>query len=51
MLYGATFLILTDIVSRTILAPSELPIGAITALIGAPIFALILFQKRAERSE
>ena len=47
---GATFLILADLVSRTIMAPAELPIGVITALIGAPIFALILMKNRLESS-
>mgnify|MGYP000748544116 FL=1 len=38
-------MILTDLVARTIVAPSELPVGAITALIGAPFFAYIYFKK------
>ncbi|MDZ5474207.1 iron chelate uptake ABC transporter family permease subunit [Bacillus sp. 31A1R] len=51
ILTGSAFLILADLVSRTIIAPTELPIGVITALIGAPVFAMILLQrKRAERS-
>src|SRR5690625_7260473 len=44
MLAGASFLILADLISRTIISPSELPIGVITALIGAPIFAVILMK-------
>jgi iron complex transport system permease protein len=48
---GSGFLILADLISRTIISPTELPIGVITALIGAPVFALILLQrKRMERS-
>ncbi len=43
---GSGFLILADLVARTIIAPSELPIGVITALIGAPAFAFILLQTR-----
>ncbi|MDR7001828.1 iron complex transport system permease protein [Neobacillus niacini] len=51
ILSGCGFLILADLVSRTIISPTELPIGVITALIGAPVFALILMQrKRKERS-
>ncbi|MBT2685610.1 iron ABC transporter permease [Bacillus sp. ISL-37] len=50
VLIGSGFLILADLVSRTIIAPSELPIGVITALIGAPVFALILMRNRKERS-
>jgi iron complex transport system permease protein len=51
ILTGSGFLILADLLSRTIISPTELPIGVITALIGAPVFALILLQrKRMERS-
>jgi iron complex transport system permease protein len=47
-LTGSSFLILADLVARTIISPSELPIGVITALIGAPAFALILLKRRRE---
>jgi len=51
MLTGSGFLIIADLISRTIISPTELPIGVITALIGAPVFAIILLQrKRTERS-
>ncbi|WP_179599975.1 FecCD family ABC transporter permease [Neobacillus driksii] len=51
ILTGSGFLILADLISRTIISPTELPIGVITALIGAPVFALILLQRRRmERS-
>ncbi|SER83186.1 FecCD family ABC transporter permease [Salipaludibacillus aurantiacus] len=46
LLAGGGFLILADLVSRTIIAPKELPIGVITALIGAPVFALLLIRNR-----
>ncbi|MBW8350016.1 iron ABC transporter permease [Bacillus sp. IITD106] len=49
MLVGAGFLILADLVARTIIQPAELPIGVITALIGAPAFASILVKRRMER--
>lgn len=49
VLMGSSFLIIADLLSRTIIAPSELPIGVITALIGAPVFALILMKRRLER--
>jgi iron complex transport system permease protein len=39
---GATFLIVCDIVSRVVLAPAEIPIGAITAVLGAPFFIFLL---------
>ncbi|TQR18055.1 iron ABC transporter permease [Psychrobacillus soli] len=43
---GAALLIICDLVSRTIIAPTELPIGVITAFIGAPVFAFIFFRQR-----
>lgn len=50
ILIGGGFLIIADLISRMIISPSELPIGVITALIGAPVFAIILLQrKRTER--
>ena len=50
LLTGSGFLMLADLVARTIISPIELPIGVITALIGAPVFAVILIgRKRAER--
>ena len=39
LLFGASFLILCDVLARTVVAPGELPIGVITAMIGAPFFA------------
>ncbi len=39
---GAIFVVLADTVARTAIAPSELPVGAITALIGAPLFIYLL---------
>lgn len=49
MLIGAGFLILADLAARIVIQPAELPIGVITALIGAPVFAFILLR-RMERS-
>ena len=49
MLIGGAFLILADLLSRTIIAPKELPIGVITALIGSPVFALLLIRERIGR--
>jgi iron complex transport system permease protein len=42
LLGGASFLVLADLASRTLLAPAELPIGVVTAFVGAPFFALLL---------
>jgi iron complex transport system permease protein len=46
LLGGATFLVLADVLARTILAPAELPIGVITAFFGAPFFAMVLRSTR-----
>ncbi len=45
VLTGAIFLILADIVARTALAPSEIPIGVITAFCGAPFFLYLLRRR------
>lgn len=44
-LLGATMLTLTDTVSRIIIAPAELPIGVITAMVGAPVFIWMLIRQ------
>ncbi len=44
--FGAAFLILCDLASRTVLSPAELPIGVVTAAIGAPFFAVVLRSSR-----
>lgn len=41
-LAGALFVVIADTIARTIIAPRELPVGAITALIGAPLFIYLL---------
>jgi iron complex transport system permease protein len=46
LLLGAAFLIGTDLLARTVIAPAELPIGVITALFGAPFFLLVLRRSR-----
>ncbi|HEX2240378.1 MAG TPA: iron ABC transporter permease [Actinomycetota bacterium] len=40
--FGAAFLILADLVGRTVIAPAEIPIGVITAFLGAPFFLMVL---------
>ena len=45
-LLGATLLLTADIISRVIIAPAELPIGLITAILGAPVFFWILLRRR-----
>jgi iron complex transport system permease protein len=46
ILFGAVLLTAADMVSRTIVAPAELPIGIVTALLGAPFFLWILLRNR-----
>lgn len=45
-LLGAILLVLADSVSRTVMAPAEVPIGIVTALLGAPFFISLLLQQR-----
>lgn len=46
LLVGAAFLILADLLSRVVLSPAEIPIGVVTAFVGAPFFAWILRHRR-----
>lgn len=43
--FGGSLMVITDLISRTIVSPAELPVGAITAIIGAPFFAYVYFSK------
>ena len=45
-LVGATFLVLADLVARTVVSPGELPVGVVTAFCGAPFFLYVLMRKR-----
>jgi iron complex transport system permease protein len=47
VLFGAAFLVATDLVARTAVAPAEIPIGVITALLGAPFFLVVLRRSRS----
>jgi iron complex transport system permease protein len=42
VLFGAAFLALADLGARTLAAPDEIPIGVVTAFVGAPFFIVIL---------
>ncbi|MFF3755378.1 FecCD family ABC transporter permease [Streptomyces sp. NPDC002018] len=44
-LLGATFLVWADAATRTVFAPQELPVGVLTALIGVPVFAVLLRRR------
>ena len=46
ILGGAIFLVLADLAARTVISPEELPVGAVTALLGAPFFLYLLRRQR-----
>jgi len=50
LLIGAGFLVLADTLARTVLSPAELPIGVVTAFVGAPAFIWILRSTQAART-
>ena len=45
MVLGACLMLVSDLIARTVLSPMELPVGAITAMIGTPIFAYMLMRR------
>ena len=45
-LFGGFFLVVSDTVARTVLSPQQLPVGVITALLGVPLFLLLLNRAR-----
>ncbi|TYR81738.1 iron ABC transporter permease [Priestia megaterium] len=49
ILIGGSYLVLADLVARTVLQPQELPIGVVTALIGSPVFTLLLIKERIRK--
>jgi len=49
MLCGAAFMVLADLLARTVQSPSELPIGVVTAAIGGPFFLLVLRSRRTRQ--
>jgi iron complex transport system permease protein len=46
MLFGGAFLVLADLLARTLASPAEIPIGVVTAFFGAPFFVLVLRMSR-----
>lgn len=46
MVFGAAFMVVTDLGARTVMSPAELPIGVVTAFLGAPFFLLVLRRSR-----
>ncbi|WP_420828847.1 FecCD family ABC transporter permease [Metabacillus dongyingensis] len=49
VLIGGGYLVLADLLARSIISPKELPIGVVTALIGSPIFTLLLVKNRKQK--
>lgn len=48
-LFGGTFMVLCDLAARTVASPREIPVGSITALIGAPFFFYIFFMGQSKK--
>jgi iron complex transport system permease protein len=46
---GGTFLVLCDALARTVLAPLEIPVGVVTAIVGGPFF-LVILQHRMKQA-
>jgi iron complex transport system permease protein len=46
VLVGGTFLLLCDTLARTLMIPAELPVGCLTALVGAPLFIYLLYKNK-----
>jgi iron complex transport system permease protein len=51
LLGGAAFMVLADLAARTLLAPEEIPVGAVTALLGGPFFLYLLRRERRAAGE
>jgi len=49
LLMGGAFLVLADLIARVILSPAELPLGVVTAFVGAPFFAVLLWAGARRR--
>ncbi len=46
-LLGGSFLVITDTLARSIVPPSEIPVGIITAILGGPFFLIVLFRRKS----
>jgi len=47
-LYGGAFMSFADLLARTVLSPREIPVGAVTALLGAPFFMVLFLKKKKD---
>ena len=50
VLFGGTFLVISDVFARSIRPPAEIPVAVITALLGGPFFIYLLVSRRSEGS-
>ena len=48
-MFGGLFLVLSDTLARTVLAPRQLPVGVVTALLGVPLFLLLLNRAKVRQ--
>lgn len=48
---GGIFMMWSDLAARTVLAPTEIPLGVVTAFVGAPFFAYLLYRNKKRRME
>jgi iron complex transport system permease protein len=48
-MFGGLFLVLSDTLARTVVAPRQLPVGVVTALLGVPLFLLLLNRARVKQ--
>jgi iron complex transport system permease protein len=48
MLLGAALTVLADLAARTVASPAEVPLGILTALLGAPFFLMLLWRSRGQ---
>jgi len=46
VILGAIFLLVSDTIARTVIAPAEIPVGIVTSLIGAPVFIWLILRKK-----
>ena len=51
ILFGASFVILADLIARTAIPPAEIPVGLVTSLAGAPFFVFLLLAAKGESYE
>lgn len=48
---GAVFMVAVDLLGRTLVAPEELPVGVVTAVLGAPAFLLLMARRTVRFGE